>query len=399
MSQHCTGATMTMTQRSSKRNDNGEQVSLDVVRLSRDGAGAKARAFIVFGEHARELISPESGLDLVKNICGKGGNAQRAGAVLDGVDITIVPNANPVSRERVEQGFACKRTNEDGVDLNRNWGDEHRDESAAGQGSEMDPGPRGFSEPETQMLRDLIQEDRPDLFLSVHSGAYLLGMPLGYTPDRERNARDVKNPTEQREMLQKISDRYCGGGCPYGSLAQMIGYNSKGCDIDYVSQSLGVPYAYEWEIYVDKAVKELYQEKARAMRDGGAMGDEAQTFFQGQDDNNVLQKHLERHTARRLRSSRAATRDAGGSRALMRSRLEAAERSERGAPESAEDPQGCTDQFNPQTEQETRSVIDNWTNAYLDLMEMVAAKKASPVTTSNTESSASVAKGATAFDP
>merc|ERR1719313_1832101 len=180
MSQHCTGATMTMTQRSSKRNDNGEQVSLDVVRLSRDGAGAKARAFIVFGEHARELISPESGLDLVKNICGQGASAQRAGKILDGVDITIVPNANPVSREKVEQGFACKRTNEDSVDLNRNWGDQHRDSKRANTDDEMNPGPHGFSEPETEIIRDIVTEERPDIFLSVHSGAYFMGTPFGY---------------------------------------------------------------------------------------------------------------------------------------------------------------------------------------------------------------------------
>ena len=60
----------------------------------------------------------------------------------------------------------------DNVDLNRNWGNDHRDKNVP-LGDEMYPGPSGFSEPETRILRDLVSAERPDLFLSVHSGAYL----------------------------------------------------------------------------------------------------------------------------------------------------------------------------------------------------------------------------------
>ena len=30
-------------------------------------------------------------------------------------------NGNPISRKKVENGDVCLRTNENGVDLNRNW--------------------------------------------------------------------------------------------------------------------------------------------------------------------------------------------------------------------------------------------------------------------------------------
>merc|ERR1719443_650408 len=38
----------------------GQQVEMDVVRVSRGSSAGKNKAFFVFGEHARELISPES---------------------------------------------------------------------------------------------------------------------------------------------------------------------------------------------------------------------------------------------------------------------------------------------------------------------------------------------------
>lgn len=41
--------------------------------------------------------------------------------VLDNFYIQIIPNANPLSRTRVENGEYCLRVNENGVDLNRNW--------------------------------------------------------------------------------------------------------------------------------------------------------------------------------------------------------------------------------------------------------------------------------------
>merc|ERR1719443_1470728 len=43
--------------------------------------------------------------------------------------------------------------------------------------------------------------------------------------------------------------------------------------------------------------------------------------------------------------------------------------------ENNEDAQGCEDQFNPQSEQDTKDVVDNWTGAYLELAQLVAARR------------------------
>merc|ERR1719401_1907149 len=132
----------------------------------------------------------------------------------------------------------------------------------------MNPGPHGFSEPESQMLKALVEEERPALFLSVHSGAYLLGTPWGYTADSvPENARAMA------DLLGPISRKFCGGDCPYGDLAELIHYGSHGCDIDWVMESVGTPYVYTWEIYVGPEIRKNYIEEARE-RAGGDSNDE-----------------------------------------------------------------------------------------------------------------------------
>jgi len=129
LSSSCNGAVIEMSTESKLNTGSaaGQSVELDVLRIRKSGVHGKVKAMMVFGEHARELITGESALDFVRTLCGNGKYAAKAAEVLDNVQFTIVPNANPVARKLVEQGQYCKRTNEDGVDLNRNWGSEHRE--------------------------------------------------------------------------------------------------------------------------------------------------------------------------------------------------------------------------------------------------------------------------------
>lgn len=287
--------------------------NLDVVRVKAMGSTAGTKAVMVFGEHGRELISPESALGLVRSLCGKGGQAQLASHTLaKGVEFVLVPNANPSGRKAVEEGYYCKRTNENGVDLNRNWGDDHR--NGLGQGDEANPGPQGFSEPETQALRDLVDQEKPDVYLSVHSGDYMLGSSPGY---------EGGPPADQAasEVLKPISDKYCHGACPYGGLHDILGYNAAGCDIDYVHEHSGVPYAFTFEIY------------------------------NGFSDGEALVQRQARHSRLRGRT------------------LEPAH------PEGAEDPQLCLATFLPTTEARTKEVVGNWTGAFLELGAIVADRK------------------------
>eukprot|EP00913_Durusdinium_trenchii_P012292 g11541.t1 len=79
------------------------------------------KVFILFGEHSRELIGLETGLALLQELCG---GSQRSKATRKDSEFLLVLNGNPRSRQKVEEGDFCLRTNPAGVDLNRNWDEE-----------------------------------------------------------------------------------------------------------------------------------------------------------------------------------------------------------------------------------------------------------------------------------
>merc|ERR1719387_818269 len=124
--------------------------------------------------------------------------------------------------------------------------------SAQVEEKETNPGPAGFSEPETQILRDVATDFGPTVFLTVHSGALLLGTPYGYA----RDTPDAAHEQKMLDVLAPISAKYCD--CPYGSLAKTVGYKAPGNSIDYAYDDLGVPYAFTWEIYANPELTQYY---------------------------------------------------------------------------------------------------------------------------------------------
>lgn len=354
LASQCQGAEAVLSQQSeiNAAEAAGQAITLDVLRIRRTGAQAKKKAMLVFGEHARELISPESALNFAQALCGHGPHAEWASKVLDNVSFTLVPNANPMGRKQVEEGNYCKRTNEDGVDLNRNFGDDHHADEK--RGDETNSGPSGFSEPESRMLKALIDDERPDIYLSVHSGAYLLGTPMGYTRDSE-----PASETSMMDVLGPISEKYCDGNCPFGNLAELIHYDSPGCDIDYVSEKIGTPYVFTWEIYVGERFRGPYLEEARLRRKHQSDAN--------RDPLGFLQRQRRTRRASKLRGQTASRRTA----------VAAAWKKLQG-PENEELLDNCIDQFNPQTQDETEAVISKWTSAYLELCQQVSQKSAAP---------------------
>jgi len=344
LSRDCPGVQFEFTTQTAK-NRKDEDVTLDVVRISQGPSEGKQKAFFVFGEHARELISPETGLSLVRTLCGQGdptqGGQDLVARVLGNTTFVIIPNANPVSRKEVEYGKYCKRTNEENVDLNRNFGDAHHDGSIA-KDDEMNPGPKGFSEPESQIIKSLVLTEKPQVYLSVHSGAYLLGTPYGYT-DKDK----VDNEQHMLQVLKPISEQACNGGCPFGDLAGMIGYKSMGCDIDYVKETLNTPYVFTWEIYTGSDVRKYYEEEAHSRSENRPMGKEASDFFWAKSLGLI-----QTNAVRKQENFR------GRQRALI--------------PEDEQDVDDCFDQFNPKSQSETEATIAAWTKAYLTLCDEVA---------------------------
>jgi hypothetical protein len=49
----------------------GGEVTIDIASLKKEGSSPTNKMYFLFGEHARELISPESGLYFLRSLCGE----------------------------------------------------------------------------------------------------------------------------------------------------------------------------------------------------------------------------------------------------------------------------------------------------------------------------------------
>ena len=157
-------------------------VSIDEIRVHGGKGSQVNRVALLFGEHSRELISPETGLMLLKMLCGGTSQPKLVQEALATSDFQLILNANPISRAKVEQGDYCLRDNPRGVDLNRNW-DEKWEFGDQAESGDQYRGEAPFSEPETQLVRDLLTDFRPTTFLSVHSGTLLGRAKISFLRD------------------------------------------------------------------------------------------------------------------------------------------------------------------------------------------------------------------------
>jgi len=307
-------------------------VSLKVVRVRSKQAPSNAtkinRAFLLFGEHSRELISPESGLYFLRQLCGDVDmhQGQDRNEFLAASDVMLVLNANPRSRKQVESGHYCIRTNPDGVDLNRNW-----DEKFAKQDNSItNPGPHPFSEPETKILKRLVEDFKPTTFVTIHSGTRGMYMPWAF--DMEHLAQ--KNGPAMRRILEEVDTDYCQ--CPFGAAGKEVGYSCPGTCLDWVYDKLETPYVFAYEIYTGRSPN---------------IGDDDELKFRFEQ-----QRKAEKH-------------DSDGEESL----LQLFSGAQSGVDMSEEEsPEVCFSQFNPDTEERYNSAVANWAAAYVNTLSLVA---------------------------
>eukprot|EP01017_Pseudomicrothorax_dubius_P035750 TRINITY_DN5055_c0_g1_i10.p1 TRINITY_DN5055_c0_g1~~TRINITY_DN5055_c0_g1_i10.p1 ORF type:complete len:237 (+),score=26.25 TRINITY_DN5055_c0_g1_i10:310-1020(+) len=203
----------------------------------------KHRTLLFFGEHPREMISVELGAHFLKQLCDKllMGDAQTI-SLLRAHEIYLVPIANPSGRSLLEGGDLCVRSNAAGVDINRNWDIEWRQGDEGDKFTQTFPGDAPFSEEETRALRDLMQEVKPQLFISIHSGQAAILTPYAYTAEQPSWMSD-----KWSEILSKLSQD-CPA-CTIGSAARVLNYRGYGTSLDYAYKRLRIPYTFAFEIY------------------------------------------------------------------------------------------------------------------------------------------------------
>jgi hypothetical protein len=311
-------------------------VDIDVVHVRAPKSTPVNKVFILFGEHSRELISPESAIRLLEVICGKVGvdrDTLSVGNILLESEFQLVLNGNPKSRNRVEDGEYCLRANPNGVDLNRNWDEKWTEKDA--MGSQTNPGPRPFSEPETKIFKSLVEKYEPTTFLTVHSGTRGMYMPYAYDMDHEAQF----NAPLMLSVLKDLDKNHCQ--CPYGAAGKEVGYPCPGTCLDWVYNKLKTPYVYAFEIYTsadrDADLKQRWQEKSKEglnlLQNGGHLGHQhfGELFSNHTSDFVQRQQHIE-----------AAKGDE------------------------------CFSMFNPDTEIVYNKTVQNWAEAYLEMAAMVA---------------------------
>lgn len=340
LASRCPGMTLQTVEGSG---DDGQTRSIDVVSIKAPGSKPVNRNFLLFGEHARELISPESGLHFVKSLCGETSLSEKAKQTLTNNEFQIVVNGNPGSRAQVEQGDFCLRVDPDGVDLNRNW-DEEWEANAPLDSSDTNPGTKPFSEPETRIFKKLVTTYKPTMFLTIHSGTKGMYMPWAY--DMEHLA--TRNEPEMMEILKKVDSDHCE--CPFGAAGREVGYPCPGTCLDWVYDHLKTPYSFAFEIFTthaaDESLKARWQEK---MESGPGLFYQAHSHLAHAHFQDLFADHpscfvqlSQEHQKKHL--GFGMTNDE------------------------------CFHQFNPDNEEELNSVIDNWASAYLDTADMVAQK-------------------------
>lgn len=140
-------------------------------------ACAAARVLIVCGEHPREHITVR--------VCQQARRLYETaygGALPPWLE--IIDRAVPSAYLATDP---CRRTNDNGVDINRNWPTlcEPRDSERESTLHDLAPaelqrtwaGPSPLSEPETRAIDAALLRHRPHVVISVHSGARLLALP------------------------------------------------------------------------------------------------------------------------------------------------------------------------------------------------------------------------------
>lgn len=232
-------------------------VVLETVTLTPTAPKRKAAA--VFGEHPRELISPETGLTMLQALCGQPPTCsdcpspqanlrdlEKAAAGQAQTQWLIVLNSNPLTREKIETtNDFCLRLDPEGVDTNRNY-DDHFYDTVGGDAQTHGSAP--FSAPEVAALNGVLSDFRPDTFFSIHSGEKGLYVPHAWSTEY-----DTKLP--EAVALSKVSPGLIPEDYDIGSAGELQGRPITGSSFDYVKDKLGAKYSYAFELYKNANVQ------------------------------------------------------------------------------------------------------------------------------------------------
>ncbi len=218
----------------------------------------KPSLLLVALHHAREIVTPEVALNLAELLLTEYGEDAEITWLVDNREIWVVPFANPDGHARAVNGEDWRKNVNDsesncpggrppnsfGVDLNRNYDYKWATVGASGNPCNLTyHGAAGFSEPETEAIRDLVQAQKFDLVISLHSYSDLILYPWGYT----------SSPTPDASGLHAIASVLSSFN---GYLPEQSSdlYPTSGDTCDWAYGAEGVPcFTFEIGSYADGA--------------------------------------------------------------------------------------------------------------------------------------------------
>merc|ERR1719414_1359420 len=219
--------------------------NMKIVRFRGEGYVAGGpRVFVTYNIHAREWITGMSGVYQVEHLIER---IRQEPSYLAGTEVVLMPMSNPdgfrysttssrMHRKNMRRnsGSSCR-----GVDLNRNW-----DAFWASGGSSSSPcsdtyhGPSAASEPETNVIAQVMREAPQTVYIDVHAFSQLVITSYGYT-----TATNPRN-AEYRQLGGLIQSAIRSeGGYTWreGPIAQVL-YAASGSTVDYADKlgALGI---------------------------------------------------------------------------------------------------------------------------------------------------------------
>ncbi|MCC5824238.1 MAG: hypothetical protein JJU44_13230, partial [Planctomycetes bacterium] len=185
--------------------------AITITGPDRPGNAAADRPVVLWNGclHAREWVSPMTVTYIASRLIDDYDADPGVRDLVDHIRFVIVPMANPdgylyswTNNRYWRKNRRQNNASDFGVDLNRNWGFEWGGAGSSGNpSSDIYRGTDPFSEPETQVLRDLALSFGPDLaaHIDYHTFSQLILYPFGY-------ADGVFAPEPDRTFFENLSN-------------------------------------------------------------------------------------------------------------------------------------------------------------------------------------------------
>ncbi|KAL8596292.1 hypothetical protein ACOMHN_067545 [Nucella lapillus] len=224
----------------------------------RNGNTNKRVIFIEALAHAREWATTASLLYTIDTILRDG----RYRSLLEDFTLVVIPVVNPDGYVHTWRNNRMWRKNRrsfshnscTGVDLNRNYDMKFGEVGVSPYCSDDTyPGEKGFSEPETQNVRDLFLQLKPRVvaFLSVHSYSQVLLLPWAYSTPRDDSPDNIEDLVELGQKMQAAMKRVDGKTYRLGTPHKLLGYAASGGSFDWALHQKPGIYAYCYELRPD----------------------------------------------------------------------------------------------------------------------------------------------------